>query len=139
MDFQFKFYFTFTGASTYGGGGAGGRIAIYHNDTNHFTGQYIVNGGKGYSQWGGSGTVFLKDFSVEPPLTSLTTDNGGFQVLLVLPPLWQKLLSGFPTQSSITNVCSVFWDIEDIKHFSCSTQLSIKFKLLINEEIAQIN
>ena len=40
-----------TGASTYGGGGGGGRIAIYHNDTNHFTGQYLVNGGEGYAQW----------------------------------------------------------------------------------------
>lgn len=73
-------YMYIIGSATYGGGGGGGRIAIYHNDTNHFTGQYLVNGGEGYLQWGGSGTIFLKDYSVSPATTSLTTDNGGYKV-----------------------------------------------------------
>ena len=76
---QYVFLLT-AGAAKYGGGGAGGRIAIYHTDTNHYAGDYIVSGGKGYNQWGGSGTVYRKDLSVSPTVTQLTTDNGGYQV-----------------------------------------------------------
>ena len=35
--------------------------------------------------------------------------------------------------------CALSPGSENIKHFSCSTQLSMKFKLLINTEIAKIN
>ena len=73
-------FFPTTGAATYGGGGAGGRIAIYHTDANHYLGKYDVSGGKGYIQWAGSGTVYIKDLSVSPAVTELITDNGGNQV-----------------------------------------------------------
>ena len=73
-------YSLFLGDAKYGGGGAGGRIAIYHTDQNHYAGRYDVSGGKGYSQWAGSGTVYIKDLSVSPATTQLITDNGGKQV-----------------------------------------------------------
>ncbi|XP_033745596.1 uncharacterized protein LOC117331111 [Pecten maximus] len=48
-------------ASTQGGGGAGGRIAIVHSQENHFTGEYLIHGGYGREQYGGSGTAYLQD------------------------------------------------------------------------------
>lgn len=73
----------FQGAATYGGGGAGGRIAIYHTHINHYEGDFIVHGGKGYNQWGGSGTIYIEDQHEQPSKKYLTTDNGGFQVHIV--------------------------------------------------------
>ncbi|WAR26294.1 hypothetical protein MAR_011998 [Mya arenaria] len=62
---------------TNGGGGGGGRIAIYHTIENHFTGEYLIYGGKGPYQFGGAGTVYIEDNSVSPAYRHLRTDNGG--------------------------------------------------------------
>lgn len=84
----------FLGSAVDGGGGAGGRVAIYHTDTYHYAGETIVSGGKGYLQWGGSGTVYRKDLSKSPPVTYLTTDNGGYKVnILFLNSLLICILS----------------------------------------------
>ncbi|KAH3816406.1 hypothetical protein DPMN_117922 [Dreissena polymorpha] len=66
----------FTGG-TYGGGGGGGRIAIYHKLQNHFTGEYLVFGGKGPYQYGGSGTVYIEDHSGNATFRHLRLDNSG--------------------------------------------------------------
>ena len=71
---------TIAGDAVYGGAGAGGRIAVYHTDQNHFAGEYIVYGGKGSEQWAGPGTVFREDTFVTPVHTELTVDNGGHTV-----------------------------------------------------------
>jgi hypothetical protein len=42
-----------------GGGGGGGRIAVFF-DENNFIGAITAHGGKGW-EWGGSGTVYLRD------------------------------------------------------------------------------
>ena len=44
--------------NSYGGGGAGGRIALYY-DANSFSGQTLASGGSGYI-YGGSGTIYKK-------------------------------------------------------------------------------
>ena len=47
--------------NTYGGGGAGGRIALYY-DANSFSGQTLASGGSGYT-YGGPGTIYKKSSS----------------------------------------------------------------------------
>ena len=49
-----------------------------------------------------------------------------------------KSADGRPTVGGV-NVIAVLPGVEVIKPFSCSNQLSMKFKLLINIKIAQIN
>lgn len=68
------FWLTFTGG-TNGGGGGGGRIAIYHKDLNHFTGDYLIHGGKGVYQYGGAGTIYIESLNVNPAYRHLITDN----------------------------------------------------------------
>lgn len=60
---------------TYGGGGGGGRIAIYHKDLNHYTGDYLIHGGKGVYQYGGAGTIYIESRNVNPAYRHLITDN----------------------------------------------------------------
>lgn len=60
------------------GGGGGGRIAIYHTDFNHFTGEYLVHGGSGAYMYGGAGTVYIESQNVNPHYHHLRTDNGGY-------------------------------------------------------------
>ena len=68
------------GDAVYGGGGAGGRVAVYHTDQNHFAGQYLVHGGKGYAQRGGAGTMFREDTFSPTVHRELVVDNGGHEV-----------------------------------------------------------
>lgn len=42
-----------------GGGGAGGRIAVYYKE-GHFDGQLEAAGGYGYREYGAAGTVFVE-------------------------------------------------------------------------------
>ena len=61
-----------------GGGGAGGRMAVYASDSNTYRGEYRTNGGEGYVEFGGSGTTFIKapnSDGVEE--VSLYVDNKG--------------------------------------------------------------
>ncbi|KAL4226615.1 hypothetical protein ACF0H5_014598 [Mactra antiquata] len=46
-----------------GGGGGGGRIAVYVNNEDLYRGSYQTYGGKGFSESGGSGTVFTRALS----------------------------------------------------------------------------
>lgn len=43
-----------------GGGGGGGRVAVYVDSSNDFRGEFQTYGGKGFSESGGSGTVYVK-------------------------------------------------------------------------------
>ena len=61
-----------------GGGGSGGRMAVYASDSNTYRGEYITKGGEGYVEFGGSGTTFIKapnSDGVEE--VSLYVDNKG--------------------------------------------------------------
>ncbi|KAH3816414.1 hypothetical protein DPMN_117930 [Dreissena polymorpha] len=60
-----------------GGGGGGGRIAIWiSNSTNDFRGAFNTYGGKGFSESGGSGTVYVKALNSTGSMEStLIIDN----------------------------------------------------------------
>lgn len=45
--------------SNYGGGGSGGRIAIYHSSSNTFSGTIAAHGG--ITNAGGPGTIYVED------------------------------------------------------------------------------
>ena len=53
---------------------------MYHTDQNHFAGQYLVHGGKGYAQRGGAGTMFREDTFAPTVHRELVVDNGGHEV-----------------------------------------------------------
>ena len=68
-----------------GGGGAGGRLAVYANRSNTYRGEYHTNGGEGYVEDGGSGTTLIEapnDFGVME--RSLYIDNQGAKPLSYL-------------------------------------------------------
>lgn len=57
----------------YGGGGAGGRIAVYYS-TSTWTGVIFAASGSSQNQYGGAGTVYLKQASA--PTGQLIVDGG---------------------------------------------------------------
>ena len=61
-----------------GGGGAGGRVAIYVTTSNTYVGEYHTNGGEGYVEDGGSGTTFIEAPDNDGEMKrSLYIDNKG--------------------------------------------------------------
>ncbi|CAH1775844.1 unnamed protein product, partial [Owenia fusiformis] len=68
-------------SKTLGGGGAGGRIAIFASESFTYTGSYRSIGGRSPSEYGGPGTVvvFATDPETEVTTSSLFVDNGGKQ------------------------------------------------------------
>ena len=70
-----RYYFLSNTGKANGGGGAGGRIAIYHRDRNHFTGDYLIHGGKGTYYHGGAGTLYIESQNVDPAYRLLRIDN----------------------------------------------------------------
>jgi len=64
-----------------GGGGAGGRVAIYTNVSDTFRGQLQALGGASDAERGGPGTVFTSNPSPNTtlPQTTLLVDNGGYK------------------------------------------------------------
>lgn len=61
----------------YGGGGAGGRIAVYYNGNYTFIGSYQSHGGASQAEQGGAGTVYIENNqNSSQPYRILTIDNG---------------------------------------------------------------
>lgn len=60
-----------------GGGGGGGRVAVYVAFENTYRGEYQTYGGKGFSESGGSGTVYVNAPGVAngTQVSSLYIDN----------------------------------------------------------------
>lgn len=60
-----------------GGGGGGGRISVHVTSENSYRGEYEIYGGKGFSEGGGSGTVYVKAPSNDTGNieSTLTIDN----------------------------------------------------------------
>ena len=60
----------------YGGGGAGGRIAVYYNGNYTFIGSYQSAGGGSQAERGGAGTVYIENNkNVSQPYRILRIDN----------------------------------------------------------------
>lgn len=60
----------------YGGGGAGGRIAVYYNGSYTFIGSFQSYGGISQAEWGGAGTVYIKNNqNMSQPYSILRIDN----------------------------------------------------------------
>ncbi|KAI8478546.1 hypothetical protein Bbelb_437250, partial [Branchiostoma belcheri] len=64
-----------------GGGGAGGRVAVYSNVSDTFRGQLQALGGASDVERGGPGTVFTSNplLNTTSPQTTLLVDNGGYK------------------------------------------------------------
>ena len=61
-----------------GGGGSGGRMAVYVDGNNEYRGEYHTSGGQGYLEDGSSGTTFIKSPNSEKIMEkSLYIDNKG--------------------------------------------------------------
>ena len=65
-----------------GGGGAGGRMAVYATMSNTFRGEYRTYGGEGYVEHGGSGTTLIEAPNSKGVMEkSLYIDNQGARPL----------------------------------------------------------
>ncbi len=93
-----------------GGGGAGGRIAVYYNSIDGFSGDIQAYSGNGYKA-GGAGTVFLKSSTQGPGdliidnnhsegLTQLTENNYTFDNFKILNSAHFYL----PENLTVTNI-----------------------------------
>ena len=66
----------FSSASPYGGGGAGGRIAVYYNGNYTYIGSYQSYGGTSQAERGGAGTVYIQNNrNASQPYRILRIDN----------------------------------------------------------------
>ena len=69
-----------------GGGGAGGRIAIYTKSANRFSGTIQTYGGASDVETGGSGTIYHSDITQNGIERSLVIDNNNRHPLSPRPP-----------------------------------------------------
>lgn len=100
----------------YGGGGAGGRIAVYYNGNYTFIGSYQSHGGASQAEQGGAGTVYIENNqNSSQPYRILTIDNG---VVSSAPSRLYEIreldLTGNPAGNLLiycSFVCSVFFYI----------------------------
>ena len=83
FNFDGEGYVTVNGGSCsssgtpYGGGGAGGRIAVYYNGTYTFIGSFQSYGGASQAERGGAGTVYIENNrNASHPHRALRIDNG---------------------------------------------------------------
>lgn len=63
-----------------GGGGAGGRINIFYNTGGFHSSDTIANGGRGASENGGPGIVYLQ--GLQPNIKNLRVDNKGLKAVV---------------------------------------------------------
>ena len=73
------------GSGSIGGGGSGGRIALYFTD-NTFTGLFTAYGGSSSYEPGAAGTVYQESKVMTPRFRSLMVDNNGQTIREVGPP-----------------------------------------------------
>ena len=108
----------------YGGGGSGGRVAIFLTSKYRFTGTVTAYGGNGYRP-GGPGTVFIQVSVVNVNSTRLIIDNlnraESYYVTLKVPTskvdvleLRRKAVITFP------QVCKIPYFVFHMKQDCCS-------------------
>ena len=111
LNFDGEGYVTVNGGSSYssvrpyGGGGAGGRIAVYYNGNYTFIGSYQSRGGTSQAERGGAGTVYIENNrNSSQPFRTLRIDNGdGSKTPSRLYEIKELDLTGNPTGNHIVH------------------------------------